>query len=47
MILFRDVLSFLPLIEENGDVLCTIEEEIKSIDEKGNKKYNDSDYLKS
>lgn len=45
MILFRDVLSVLPIVEENGDIVKTIDEEIKFIDDK-KKKYNDSDYLK-
>jgi hypothetical protein len=30
---FYDVLSFLPIIEENGEILKIIDEEIKNIDE--------------
>jgi hypothetical protein len=34
MVDFRDVLIALPIIEENGDVVKIIEEEIKYLEEK-------------
>jgi hypothetical protein len=45
---FYDVLSFLPIIEENGEILKIIDEEIKNIDEQNsNKNFTESDFIKN
>lgn len=45
---FYDVLSFLPIIEENGEILKIIDEEIKNLDEQNsNKNFTESDFIKN
>ena len=44
---FYDVLSFLPIIEENGEILKIIDEEIKNIDEQNSNKFTESDFIKN
>jgi hypothetical protein len=45
---FYEVLSFLPIIEENGEILKIIDEEIKNIDEQNsNKNFTESDFIKN
>ncbi len=47
MVDFRDVLIALPIIEENGDVVKIIEEEIKYLEEKQKqKKQSDTENIK-
>jgi hypothetical protein len=45
---FYDVLSALPIIEENSEILKIIDEELKNIDEQNSSKnFTESDFIKN